>query len=176
MTMATRRCFLAVPVCGALADRCLALAKGKGRAVPRENLHLTLQFLGEVNDQQRIALLPLLQQLASEHAPFMVALGQARAFPSVSGPLYVLELVPSPALQGLHQRLQAGLVAQGFSADPRPWRPHITLARPGRCDPADSAQAVAGSLPVAEIVLYQSVARPSAPPAYLALQKVPLTG
>ncbi len=101
--------------------------------VPAGRLHVTLHHLGEVGEAPLAALragLPPLPQ------PFELVLGQPALWPQG---LAVLEPLALPAaLATLHEALAGVLTRVGLSVDPRPFRPHVTLAR--------HAQAV--SLPV----------------------------
>ncbi|MAS41462.1 MAG: RNA 2',3'-cyclic phosphodiesterase [Porticoccaceae bacterium] len=97
-------------------------------AVPARNLHLTLCFLGE-----RTA--PALAALAAGlHA--LGPLPKARAhgirvlpFPDPTAPLLALELTPDTGLSAVHAGTTGVATRLGLAADPRPFRPHITLAR-----------------------------------------------
>lgn len=92
-----------------------------------ERLHLTLHFLGELP----AALLPALADaLPRGGEPFELRLAQPALW---RGGLAVLlaEQVPPP-LRALHAGLGEALQALGLSTDPRPFAPHVTLARRAR--------------------------------------------
>ncbi|MGD8189804.1 RNA 2',3'-cyclic phosphodiesterase [Brevibacillus ginsengisoli] len=99
---------------------------------PIHNLHLTLHFLGEVNDD----LVPLICEdmkiVSSIIQPFTLVLGQFGAFPSPERPR-VLWLGLEGNLKSLtqtHELLGKRFdLRQGLEYDTRSYKPHITLAR-----------------------------------------------
>lgn len=97
--------------------------------VRTEALHLTLRFLGDgISDGQRDL---VLQALAAVDAPaFCFEVGGVGQFPP-HGPARVLwaGVQAPPALFTLVQAVSAAVEAAGFAPEPRPFSPHITLAR-----------------------------------------------
>lgn len=98
----------------------------RGRAVPTENFHITLAFLGNVDARQRACI----EEMAGaiDCPSFDVTLDRTGHW----GRSRVLSLVPgsSPApLNRLAEALQAGASACGLSLDSRAYRPHLTLMR-----------------------------------------------
>ncbi len=92
--------------------------------VRTERLHLTLHFLGEVDDGRKAA---LLAAMAVSFAPFELALGRNALWPHG---IAVLEpLAIPPALLALQADLGAVLTGLGVTLDARAYRPHVTLAR-----------------------------------------------
>jgi 2'-5' RNA ligase len=91
-------------------------------AVDAAKFHITLKFLGEVEEQK---LAPLDALPPGGTGPFELHLTQ----PSVwNGGVAVLH-ARSDEILGLHQRLDQALQELGFPAEARPYRPHLTLAR-----------------------------------------------
>jgi 2'-5' RNA ligase len=107
--------------------------KSKGaKWVERENLHLTIKFLGNQPDECLQRLDPVLAEAAGATHPFTIALGEISAFPSRSAPRVVwLGLAHgAEAAVALHGRLDPVLGDLGIAPeDSRPFRPHVTLAR-----------------------------------------------
>jgi len=93
---------------------------------PTDKLHLTLHFIGGV-PQQRLP--ELVAGLAAPVQPFEL---QLSLLDSWRGGVTVLRpaSVPEPLLQ-LHADLAAALHRQALPVEPRPYRPHVTLARHG---------------------------------------------
>lgn len=117
------------------------------RFVAPETLHLTLRFLGEVEAARVEAAAGALREAAAAAAPFALEVGGAGAFPGPGRPriVYLSLAGDLAALAALAAGLEARLVAAGFPPEPRPWRPHLTVARPrGRGRPAALGAALAG--------------------------------
>jgi len=103
----------------------LAAASG-GRPVLASDLHLTLAFVGAVAP----ALLGTLARLAASIAWPSVALRFVCAEGwSAARALVLLAPTPPPALIEARAGLCARLAALGVATDPRPFRPHVTIAR-----------------------------------------------
>jgi RNA 2',3'-cyclic 3'-phosphodiesterase len=109
---------------GQLAD--IAQARCGGRRVPDESLHLTLAFLGEVDEAQAEALTRWVETLAIAVGGWRLdAWGLFRR----PGILWVGGHAPEPALVKLHGSLWDALEAQGMRARPARFQPHVTLLR-----------------------------------------------
>ena len=92
----------------------------------RADLHMTLHFLGQVDDSRRDGLLDLGASLRG--LPFSMVIDEIGYWP---GP-QVLWAGPTSLpgeLIALHRQLGDGLLSLGFAPDERVYRPHITLAR-----------------------------------------------
>ena len=101
-------------------------AAGRGRAMRRENLHLTLAFLGDTE----AALLPELIALAAgvRFAPIRLALDRVDYWKHNHIIWCGAEQDP-PALTGLVSELRARLDSGGIAYDRKPFVSHMTLAR-----------------------------------------------
>lgn len=130
--------------------------------VPRENLHLTLRFLGEQDEERLADALAAMETTAAAGEPFTVGLHGLGAFPGLERPriLWVGLAEGALAARGLQARLEAGLAERGFTPEARPWHPHLTVGRVlddqrwrREANPAALRQAVAqaGSRPVARL-------------------------
>src|SRR5207253_9539637 len=104
----------------ARAER-VATALG-GRAVPPQNLHLTLAFLGQVPVERGAAVVEALREaLPPSPAPLRVRLGPLRPRPSRGrARLLAADLVePAGELEALGSRVQLALAALGFAVEVR---------------------------------------------------------
>jgi RNA 2',3'-cyclic 3'-phosphodiesterase len=99
--------------------------------VPAENLHLTLAFLGDVDDEQIPAVVAATERAAGPAAPLQLRLGDAGAFPSLARPrvLWVGVDGDTDALASLHRAVSRELDAVGLASDAKPFRPHLTIGR-----------------------------------------------
>lgn len=122
--------------------------------VPPDRLHLTLHFLGEVEEGAAAALAASLPPVRS---PFTLRLAQAALW---SQGIAVLEPDSVPAgLAALHAELGVLLRSQGLRVEARPIRPHVTLARHAQgARPPDESPAV--EWPVGGYALVRSIAGP----------------
>jgi RNA 2',3'-cyclic 3'-phosphodiesterase len=125
-----------------------------GREVPRENLHVTLAFLGSVPESS----LPALRELAADapqrlvnDAPQQLA-GDAPRAPGAGALGVTLDTIaywpragilcatanrkPAEAAR-FADGLRQALCAAGFSPDLKPFRAHVTFARKVRGGPPD---------------------------------------
>jgi RNA 2',3'-cyclic 3'-phosphodiesterase len=90
-----------------------------------DSWHITLQFLGG-SDERHFDCLML--QLAKIHAaPVLVRLGELGFFDRAR--VLFVDVVPTPGLVALVQRVEKATGKCGFVAEARPYHPHITLAR-----------------------------------------------
>lgn len=96
-----------------------------------EKLHLTLKFFGDAGHEQVGALTEALARAAASARPFTLSLGEAGVFPAPARPsvLWLGLSDPSGELTRLHRQLEDECAVAGFTREPRPFRPHVTLAR-----------------------------------------------
>ena len=107
------------------------------RWVDPGGIHLTLAFLGELNDEQLVEAIAAAEAAAHKAAPFEYRLKELGIFGSSSQPRVVwmgVEDLPYGKVQGsplqLVQRvLSQKLELRGFEVEKRPFSPHLTLAR-----------------------------------------------
>jgi 2'-5' RNA ligase len=99
--------------------------------VRRENLHLTLKFVGEVEPARAEELSAASARAATGAGPFALTISAAGAFPRRGAPrvLWLGVEDESGGLASLHRRLEDECEAAGFARDDRPFSPHLTLAR-----------------------------------------------
>lgn len=133
------RRFLAIGLPTAPA-RALAAAtahlRGDGarlRATSPERWHVTLAYLGEVDDAAADRAVAVLRRCLAEVAPRPAPRLQAAGAGRFGDRVLVLEVSDDPpgALAGVVASLQTGLREAGFDLPARRFRPHVTLARAG---------------------------------------------
>lgn len=109
--------------------------------VPEEQWHVTLAFLGEVDDRVVPELEVRLARAASRHAPMTMSFSGAGAFPSLSrGHVFWVGLHGHgdpeggrPPLSRLARSVAAGARRAGIAeTDRKGFHPHLTLARSRR--------------------------------------------
>ena len=99
-----------------------------GRWTPSSKYHLTLRFIGEV-DEHRAAMVE--QALADCRAEAFSLQGRGMGvFPSQRRPRVLFAAIDAtPVLFALQQQVEQALRDIGLEAEPKPFRPHVTLAR-----------------------------------------------
>jgi RNA 2',3'-cyclic 3'-phosphodiesterase len=99
--------------------------------VAPSNLHLTLKFLGQVDERRVPALADALREAMAEQRAFEVAVRALGAFPSATRPrvLWVGLQDAGGGLAALAARVEACCDALGVPRDTRAFAPHVTLGR-----------------------------------------------
>ncbi len=136
MTGPRQRLFIALDLPPEARDAIVRWAQGAlaGRPDLRllapESLHVTLAFLGERDPAETRGALAALAALRGLPAPRM-ALGAPAWLPARRPRLAVVDLADDGGGAGaLHGRVWTALAEQiGAERDPRPFRPHVTVAR-----------------------------------------------
>ncbi len=132
------------------------------RWVPAEQIHLTLAFLGEVEET---AVEPLNMELARIHLPeFKLCFSGTGCFPDRRRPRVLwIGVEPHPLLTRLAATVHEVVLACGIPQEERPFSPHITLARlkfpaPGKYDAFFDRPEIQKlpPFPVREFILFQS--------------------
>ncbi len=129
---------------------CLAGSPWKIRWVRPAALHLTLKFLGEVEQSQSSTIVEVLQQSVQPLSPFTVYVGGGGVFPSVRSPsvLWVGIHSEGEELRRLQERVEEGLVSLGFAPEARLFHSHLTLGRVKSARP--TARDMKGARPALE--------------------------
>jgi 2'-5' RNA ligase len=130
-TAASRRLFIALWPDAATRNALQARQGGwtwtpAARPTRADDLHLTLHFIGAVGADQVAALAGRLESVLRPQR-FQLCLDGFDLWPNG-----VAVLLPSRlpiALTEVHARLGQVLLSHGLAPDPRPFRPHVTLAR-----------------------------------------------
>ena len=109
----------------------LAIALPGVRWVDPAALHLTLAFLGELDESQVVAATEAAEASASQAQPFRLAIAGLGAFGSPKAPRVIWAGLGGDlaALRGLHADVARELQARGFPPEERAFSPHLTLAR-----------------------------------------------
>ena len=102
------------------------LKTGSGRIVPRDNLHLTLVFIGEVNDDSVASVCNTLKTV--EFSRMEIKVGRVGYFPE-SKELIWAGIEGNRYLNDLQNRICISLEESGFRFVKNRFFPHITLVR-----------------------------------------------
>jgi 2'-5' RNA ligase len=136
--MARIRTFIAVGLDRGVRERTVALLETLTRTaedvkwVEPENLHITLLFLGEVDDREVPAVCRVVAEAVQSHAAFQLSVEGAGGFPNLRRPrtLWVGTGEGTQELVALHDALEPPLLELGcYRREDRPYTPHLTLGR-----------------------------------------------
>ena len=102
------------------------------RYTPEENLHLTVKFLGEVQDEKIPGVLEILKSAALDTGPVKLKLEGVGVFPEKHGPVRIVWAGLNDDdgyLKKIASELDPAFEWAGVAAEGRPFVPHITIAR-----------------------------------------------
>ena len=149
----------------------------------RNETHLTLKFLGEIDPARVPSLAGALREALRGVPAFSVTLEGVGAFPSSERPRVVWAGLTEgrDGVVGLAARVEAAAESAGFPRESRPFAPHVTLLRVRGPRDLAAAHRLLGELDgqrfgtsvVSEVVLYKSELRPEGP-IHRALERFPL--
>lgn len=143
------RLFVAIELEPAMLEELARLQETVRSITPRlrftrpEGIHCTLKFLGNVDADRLPAVRRSLASLVGEAAPGRIRLGGLGVFPP-RGRARVVWCGLEGDTRGLRRLAEAvdrEMAPAGFGREPRPYTPHLTLARvPEGVDPGDLGQ------------------------------------
>lgn len=100
---------------------------GSGNFTQKDNLHLTLVFLGEVSENQLTMLQRRMNEVTEES--FYISLDHIGRFQRDGGDIWWIGLQKNPILEELQYMLSSNLKLDGFQLEDKCFTPHITLVR-----------------------------------------------
>lgn len=135
--MRTIRSFIAIPLADDVSRNAVRLlqrirAAGDGiKWVPSDNLHLTLKFLGDVENTEVPSVCKVTRKLCQQYDPFPLRFVGTGGFPNADRPriLYAGVEDSSGALTEIVTQLEKDLAELGFKQESRDYTPHLTLGR-----------------------------------------------
>jgi len=179
------RLFAALDIPDDIAERLLPLQKGIGGAKwrPRENLHITLRFFGEVAEPIADDIDGELSAIAENHAPFEIALKGAGTFGGSDPHALWTGVAASEPLKNLAADCERAARRAKLKPEPHAFKPHVTMAYLNNA-PLDRVQSFEQRFALFETPpfrvesfgLYSSFTRKSAPSLYRLEAEYPLRG
>lgn len=135
--MMSQRLFIAVDLSPEIADevelfeRAFARYDLDIRWVKKDNLHLTLKFLGQTEVSRIAAITEKLSAVAAVTDIFAVHLAELGVFPDPVHPqvLWIGADQGAPELHDLAKQIEESLVVAGFPEGEKPFVPHLTIGR-----------------------------------------------
>lgn len=176
----------AVRSAAAALQQSLAQCGANVKWVEPENLHLTINFLGEVDDRDLHSICRAITAVAKGEPSFRLSVQGVGAFPTTRRPKILWAAVNDGAesLQRIHTVSEPKLLELGvYRREERGYTPHLTL---GRVKDEADGQLIAAELPrhsdwrggdvfVEEVLLFNSDLRREGP-VYSVIARMPLGG
>jgi RNA 2',3'-cyclic 3'-phosphodiesterase len=169
------RIFAALDLPDHIAERLMELMRGVGGAKwrPRENLHLTLRFFGEVPEPVADDIDAALSAVADSTKPFDLQIKGVGTFGSADPHALWAGVADNPPLMKLAADCERAARRSGLKPEPHKFTPHVTLAYLSHA-PLDRVQAFIAThalyetppFRVGRMGLYSSHIRKSAPSLY----------
>lgn len=130
------RLFIAVKIPDAVLSQVAELIdKGSGikgiRWTPKDSLHITLKFLGEVEEEKTGVIASVLKEVADSKASFSLALRSGGVFPHRRHPRVFWAGTEGDIekLKAMAGQIEDRLVPHGFPAENRAFKAHLTVGR-----------------------------------------------
>jgi len=162
-------------------DRLIAEEKKKSlpiKWVKFENLHITLKFLGEIEESKIREIIPILEDTTKNFTGFDINLEGIGCFPHPGNPrvLWIGVKNGVTMLTDIAREIEKNLGAAGFQEDKR-FHAHLTFARTRKFCKLDKILALpftTEDFSVNSVTLFESVLKPEGP-VYAALKKFNLS-
>jgi 2'-5' RNA ligase len=178
--MGRLRTFIAIDLGKPIRDRLVTLQERLAQSgapvkwVEIENLHVTLLFLGEVDERDVPAVCGAVAGVCKENAPFSLSVESVGSFPNTRRPrtLWVGIGAGAQEVCALHDGLEPPLLDLGcYRREERRYTPHITIGRVKTERPSDTLATAlakhaawqAGEVFVREVLVLSSELTPKGP-------------
>lgn len=137
------RVFIAIPIPTPLKDEIAKLQKylmqdSKDRITwtSPEASHLTLKFIGEINNEWIPEIKQQLDIVCNGLKSFELSTASVGCFPTFRNPrVFYLGITPNETLFVLQNSVENFLIEMGLPLEERPFQPHLTIARIKELDP-----------------------------------------
>jgi 2'-5' RNA ligase len=135
--MKTIRTFIAIPLGDEVLRKAIRMIERLKQPsdgikwVPTDNLHLTLKFLGEVDNTEVPAVCNVVHDVCADRDPFELHFAGTDGFPSIDRPrvLYIKIEDTAGALTDIVSELEDQYADLGFKRESRDYTPHLTIGR-----------------------------------------------
>jgi 2'-5' RNA ligase len=177
--MSRIRTFIAVALLDAIRKKTVALQDELAQTgaqvkwVEPENLHVTMLFLGEVEDKEIARVCKIAQEAVDGQGPFPMTVESVGCFPHPRRPRTLWAGIGQGTQQlvTIHDQMEPPLMDLGYRREERKFTPHITLGRVKSDHPTDKLAAAlsknagwkGGDMTVQEIHIMGSELTPDGP-------------
>lgn len=142
--------------------------------VEEKNIHLTLKFLGEINEDRCKKIIALLDDIGRLTRPFEINLKDIGTFPDMDNPKVIWVGLDRGAVESklLAERIDDALAGIGFEKESRQFAAHLTIGRARSQKNKEalkqtlstySLKLIAGPQLIDHITLFQSTLTPKGP-------------
>jgi len=148
-----------------------------------DNIHLTLKFLGNIDESRLSEIENVLRPIADANSPFEINLFKIGAFPDINYPRVIWAGIDKGCSQAeeIARNIEGGLEKIGFPKESRPFSAHLTLGRVrsgknkvGLKEKLLSTSVRPSACPIKHITLFESRLTPHGP-IYTARGNFPLS-
>ena len=184
-----KRLFIALPILektrleivqGILADGSVKKMPVRWSSV--QNLHLTLQFLGDVEEKRIPVLKQILNRLCTTGSEEYLTFTNIGAFPGTINPRVIwIGIKENDTLRKIQRHLTQVLIRNEFTADQKKFKPHLTLGRvkENAAVPADMIACLEdlrgkvdlSASPLDRVTLFESQLKPGGPVSTVLYEK-----
>ncbi len=136
--MAQIRSFIAIELSGEIKRELTRLqenlklgSRAPVRWVDPNIIHLTLKFLGDIDENIAASVTDVIEKASGGTRPFQLKISGLGVFPNTRRVQVVWVGLTGELdkLGGLQKSVESGLVPLGFKAESRPFTPHLTIGR-----------------------------------------------
>lgn len=167
----TVRTFIALELPGEVLDQLSGLQEElKGTATGRvswarpELMHLTIRFLGDIEERQVESITEAIERAVEGLESFELSTTGLGAFPNLHRPKILwIGIADSCQLKAISDRINSELKAIGIKAETKEFRPHLTICRlrerghiKGLARAAEATATSSKPFEVKEIILFKS--------------------
>ncbi len=100
------------------------------RWIKPENIHLTLKFLGNIDEKDIDTIVKIIEGTCSRYSVFELHISGVGVFPNVkSSRVLWVGVKGNEVFTGLQQEIESGMASLGFQRENRKFIPHLTLGR-----------------------------------------------
>lgn len=129
------RAFIGVVIGESVAGEIARAQAELGRKLPgirwvgRDNLHLTLKFLGPIEEPKREPVVRALEETLGSRAAFPILARGLGVFPDIRRAKTVWAGLEGAELKSLASAVEAAMEMAGFAREEREFQPHLTIGR-----------------------------------------------
>ncbi len=130
------RCFIAIELPEAVKSALTGIeeelkkTRADVRWVKPENIHLTLKFLGNIEEKQTDEIIKIMGDVCSRYYPFNLEIRGMGAFPNIKSPRVLwVGIEGNDTLKTLQEEIDKGMETIGFEREDRAFTAHLTIGR-----------------------------------------------